>query len=103
MYYEKVLQIDSTKTGTRMALALISENNGQFGTTDSLLNAELRFTQSPEFVEFFRGQILLERGDTTGAISALNLGKEATTYSRNAREFYKGLPQDILIRLDGGN
>jgi hypothetical protein len=98
-YYQKVLQLDSSYPGTRIAMALISEKNQKYAQTDSLLNEEMSMTSNPEFVAFYTGQILLERGDTLIAIPSLKMGQEATTYSRNARVFYRSLPEKLKEKI----
>jgi len=99
IYYNQVILYDSILPNTRISLALIEEEDGNTQKADSLLTEEFKVTKDSNYVYYYIGQIILERGDTATAISNLQLGYSVTSYSRNARLYYDTLDLSVKNRL----
>jgi len=99
-YYQQVVEHDPNKENARMGMAIIIEEEGDVSTADSLLQEELKISQDSNYVYFYIGQILLERGDTTASVKNLQLGYPVTHYSRYARLYYDTLNINVKNKLD---
>jgi hypothetical protein len=99
-YYQRVIDLRPDRENVRMGMALIHEDRKEFKLADSLLNAEFIATKDSAQVYFYIGQIILDRGDTSNAISPLNRGIPSMLSSRNSRMYYDTLAIEIKQQLD---
>lgn len=98
-FYSRMIEIEPDRDQTRLGMAIIAEEMGDLETTDSLIIEEFKVTKDSANVYYYIGQILLERGDTAGAVKNLNLGKDVVLYSRNARTYFDTLDVEVLKQI----